>query len=69
MYTLCTYGNMVHRYTSHLRGLSTDPKPTKTIEGYPIENGSSLFEIDTGKFYFYNIEKAGTPEGPWVEFV
>ena len=36
-------------------GLSTDTKPT--IEEYPnMRNGSSFFEMDSKKLYFYDAE-------------
>lgn len=43
------------KYEVELRGLSTDEKP-KTIKNAPIENGSTFIEIDTGKFYMYDLE-------------
>lgn len=38
-----------------LRGLSTDTKPTE-VNDKKIDNGSVFIEIDTGKFYFYDLE-------------
>ena len=40
----------VNEHTYHFRGLSTDKKP---ILG-KLSNGSSLLEIDTGKFYIFD---------------
>ena len=38
-------------------GLSTDEKPT--ITDFPsMKNGSSFFEMDTKKIYFYDAENA-----------
>ena len=45
-----------------MRGLSTDEKPTETISGYGVGNGSTIYEIDTGKLYMFN----GTSSA-WVE--
>ena len=39
-----------------LRGLSTDTKPTELNDDLAIDNGSVFIEIDTGKFYFYDLE-------------
>lgn len=41
--------------SAELRGLSTDEKPTE-INGKEIDNGSMFIEIDTGKFYLYDLE-------------
>lgn len=41
--------------TMELRGLSTDEKPT-TINEQALGNGSTFIEIDTGKFYMYDLE-------------
>lgn len=40
-----------------LTGMSTDQKPTKEFEGYPIVNGSSFFEMDSGDMYWFDGEK------------
>ena len=37
-----------------LIGLSTDTKPTGYFEGYPVINGSSFLEMDTGILYWYD---------------
>ena len=42
-------------FTGELRGLSTDTKPTE-IDGKKIGNGSVFIEIDTGTFYFYDLD-------------
>ena len=38
-----------------LYGLSTDEKPTKMGDNN-IANGSLFIEVDTGKFYLYDLE-------------
>lgn len=35
-------------------GLSTDTKPTETMDGIQIGNGSTFLEMDTRKMAFYN---------------
>lgn len=35
-------------------GLSTDEKPIKTFDGFPILNGSTFLEMDTSKVSIYN---------------
>lgn len=40
-----------------LTGMSADQKPTKEFEGYPIINGSSFFEMDSGDVYWFDGEK------------
>ena len=35
-------------------GLSTDSKPTTTIDGMPIPNGSVYTEVDTGKNFMFS---------------
>lgn len=37
-------------------GLSTDSKPTTTIDGMPIPNGSVYTEIDTGKNFMFDYD-------------
>lgn len=34
-----------------LSGLSTDEKPTEMFKGAYIKNGSTFYEMDTGKIY------------------
>ena len=41
--------------SSEFRGLSTDTKPTKA-NGKDVENGSTFFEINTGKVFMYDAE-------------
>lgn len=42
-------------YQYDFEGLSTDTKPT--IEDFPsMRNGSSFFEMDTKKLYFYDAD-------------
>ena len=44
-------------YKYDFEGLSTDSKPT--IAQYPsMMNGSSFFEMDTKKLYYYDAENA-----------
>lgn len=45
-----------------LRGLSTDAKPTQTFKGFTVGNGSTFYEINTGKLFMFNAD-AGT----WIE--
>lgn len=50
------------KYLVELRGLSTDEKPTTTLDPTKvengnngvIENGSQFIEIDTGKLYMFD---------------
>lgn len=44
-------------------GLSSDTKPTKTYDGYAVENGSSFLEIDNSSLYFYDAKAA-----KWYQF-
>ena len=37
-------------------GLSTDTKPTTTIDGMPIPNGSVYTEVDTGKNFMFDYD-------------
>lgn len=43
-------------------GLSTDTKPGNGGGGYPIINGSTFLEMDTGDLYWFD-EESGT----WVK--
>ena len=49
---------MITKYTisenTTMFGLSTDSKPT----GTDVANGSVFIEMDTGKAYFYNAQRA-----------
>jgi len=40
----------------YIVGLSTDVKPTDTIDGVKIYNGSTLYEMDTQKMYVFDEE-------------
>lgn len=51
MVTLDKIGGQSERRACEFVGLSTDTKPTGDIP-----NGSSFFEIDTLKIYFYDKE-------------
>lgn len=37
-----------------IEGLSTETKPTQ-VEGRPLWNGSTYFELDTRKVYFWSM--------------
>ncbi len=37
-------------------GLSTDTKPTGSVDGMTIRNGSSFFELDTQTLFFYDAD-------------
>lgn len=50
------YGSNTNRPLSEIVGLSTDTKPTDSIEGIKIQNGSSFRELDTGKKFLFDAE-------------
>lgn len=54
--TLSSYGPHTNENLMELYGKSTDVKPIGELEGMSIPNGSSYFEIDTIKLYFYDAE-------------
>lgn len=59
MVTLIKYGALGggEKYNVNqmwIDGLSTDAKPTATIDGMPIPNGSVFTEVDTGKTYMFD---------------
>lgn len=59
MVTLIKYGALGggEKYNINqmwIDGLSTDAKPTATIDGMPIPNGSVFTEVDTGKTYMFD---------------
>lgn len=61
MVTLIKYGALSggEKYNvnqMYIDGLSTDTKPTTTIDGMSIPNGSVFTEINTGKEYMYDEE-------------
>ena len=61
MVTLIKYGALSggEKYNVNqmwIDGLSTDSKPTTTVEGMPIPNGSVYTEVDTGKTYMFDKE-------------
>lgn len=56
MVTLIKYGNSYNTMVSEISGLSTDTKPTTTVEGLPIQNGSVFIETDTGKRFMFDQE-------------
>lgn len=45
-----------------LRGLSTDTKPTDEYIGFTVGNGSTYYEINTGKLFMFNAEAS-----TWIE--
>ena len=63
MVTLIKYGALGggEKYNVNqmwIDGLSTDSKPTTTVDGMPIPNGSVYTEIDTGKTYMFDKDNA-----------
>ena len=42
-----------------LYGLSADTKPTDEVSGFPVVNGSTMWEIDTASIYVFD-EESGT---------
>lgn len=54
--TMSAYGSNTNRPLSEIVGLSTDTKPTDSIEGIKIQNGSSFRELDTGKRFLFDAE-------------
>ncbi len=63
MVTLIKYGALSggEKYNINqmwIDGLSTDSKPTTTVEGMPIPNGSVYTEVDTGKTYMFDVDNA-----------
>lgn len=61
MVTLIKYGALSggEKYNvnqMYIDGLSADTKPTTTIDGMPIPNGSLYTEIDTGDTYMYDTD-------------
>ena len=63
MVTLIKYGALSggEKYNVNqmwIDGLSTDSKPTTTVEGLYIPNGSVYTEVDTGKTYMFDKENA-----------
>lgn len=54
MNTLINIGSIYNTKVLSISGLSTDVKPTDSIEGMKIINGSNYFELDTGKTYKFD---------------
>ena len=54
MNTLINIGSIYNTKVLSISGLSTDIKPTDSIEGMKIINGSNYFELDTGKTYKFD---------------
>ena len=58
MITLNKYGNSYNVIALELSGRSTDEKPTNSFAGYPVANGSTFEEIDTGNIYKFDEENS-----------
>ena len=63
MVTLIKYGALGggEKYNVNqmwIDGLSTDTKPTTTVDGMPIPNGSVYTEVNTGKTYMFDKDNA-----------
>ncbi len=59
MITLEKSGNDYDRQVQDIRCLSTDTKPLNTtggLNGDYLENGATIFEIDTGNVYMFDYE-------------
>ena len=59
MITLEKSGNKYDRQVQDIRCLSTDTKPlnvTGGLSGDYLENGATIFEIDTGNVYMFDYE-------------
>ena len=59
MITLERSGNNYDRQVQDIRCLSTDTKPlnvTGGLSGDNLENGATIFEIDTGNVYMFDYE-------------
>lgn len=56
MITIQKIGSNYNVGVLELVGLSTDTKPTEQIDGTNITNGSSIFEMDTGKVFMYDAQ-------------
>lgn len=56
MVTLTQYGNTISKNVLAIDGLSTDVKPTDSVENAPIGNGSTFYEMDTKKCYKFDAE-------------
>lgn len=54
MVTLSKIGGQYNYLILEIQGLSSDEKPTESIGGIVISNGSKFKEIDTGKEYLFN---------------
>lgn len=48
--------NRINKVKVEIEGLSTETKPTQ-IEGKPLWNGSTFFELDTRKVFFWSMER------------
>ena len=59
MITLERSGNNYDRQVQDIRCLSTDTKPlnvTGGLSGDSLENGATIFEMDTGNVYMFDSE-------------
>lgn len=55
-------GNMGILANLSFKGLSGDTKPTGAYENMMIENGSTFYEMNTGKLYMYDAQNT-----TWIE--
>lgn len=51
-------GSQTDNRPFEIYGLSTDDKPTQTLDGYPISNQSTFYEMDTKKVFMFDEENA-----------
>lgn len=56
MVTLLKVGDECWAKQLEICGLSTDDKPTDTINGVDIVNGSTFLEMDTKQIFIYSQE-------------
>ena len=56
MVTLTQFGDLKSKKVLSIDGLSTDVKPTETVENALIGNGSTFYEMDTKKCYKFDEE-------------
>jgi len=58
MMSLLKIGDSFNKNVVSIVGNSTDTKPTTTIDGVTIYNGSTLYEMDTKIAYMFDEEHA-----------
>lgn len=56
MVTLTQYGNTISNKVLAIDGLSTDVKPTESVDNARIGNGSTFYEMDTKKCFKFDEE-------------